>query len=82
MIYSTNYKGGIFPVADYFNAFNFIITSGGYNSFWEAKYFEKEALFIPVPRQFEDQKKRIDECLGMTFEENGADQLVDIILNL
>ena len=24
MIYSTNYKGGIFPVADYFNAFNFI----------------------------------------------------------
>ncbi len=82
MIYSTNYEGGLFPVVDYFNAFDLIITSGGYNSFWEARYFKKEALFIPVIRQFEDQKKRIDECLGMTFEENGADQLVDMIMNL
>lgn len=82
MVYSTNYKDGLFPAVDYFNAFDLIITGGGYNSFWEAQYFEKEALFIPVPRQFEDQRKRIDECSGMTFEENGADQLVDIILNL
>ena len=82
MVYSTNYKGGIFPAVDYFNAFDLIITGGGYNSFWEAQYFEKEALFIPASRQFEDQKKRINECSGMEFEENGADQLVDIILNL
>lgn len=82
MVCSTNYKGGIFPAVDYFNAFDLIITGGGYNSFWEAQYFEKEALFIPVPRQFEDQKKRIDECSGMIFKENGADQLVDIIINL
>ncbi len=79
IVYSTNYKGGIFPVVDYFNAFDLIITSGGYNSFWEAQFFKKEALFIPVPRQFEDQKKRIDEYTGMPFEENGADQLVSIL---
>jgi hypothetical protein len=82
IVYTTNYKGGIFPVVDYFNAFDLIISGGGYNSFWEAQYFEKEALFIPVPRLFEDQWKRIDECTGKTFRENGADQLVDIILNL
>ena len=82
MVYSTNYKGGIFPAVDYFNTFDLLITGGGYNAFWEAQYFKKEALFIPVPRQFEDQKKRIDECSGMTFKENGADQLVDIMMNL
>ncbi|MCF6335423.1 MAG: hypothetical protein L3J12_06755 [Spirochaetales bacterium] len=82
MVYSTNYRGGIFPVVDYFNAFDLIITSGGYNSFWEAQFFEKEALFIPQPRQFEDQRKRINEYAGMIFKENGADQLVRIITEL
>ncbi len=80
IIYSTNYEGGIFPVADYFNAFDLIVTSGGYNSFWEVQYFKKEAIFIPAHRQFEDQKKRIDKCSGITFEENGADQLVEIMM--
>ncbi len=49
MIYSSNYKGGLFPAVDYFNAFDLIITGGGYNSFWETRYFEKEAYYIPFP---------------------------------
>ncbi len=82
MVYSTNYESGIFPVVDYFSAFDLLITGGGYNSFWEAVYFEKEAIFIPFPRNFEDQKKRIDEYKGIPFKENGADQLADIIMEL
>lgn len=82
MVYSTNYDGGIFPVVDYFNAFDLIICGAGYNAFWEVQFFKKEAIIVPTNTQFEDQQKRIDECNGMTFEENGADQLVDLMLSL
>jgi UDP-N-acetylglucosamine:LPS N-acetylglucosamine transferase len=80
--YTTNYKGGLFPAVDYFNAFDLVICGAGYNAFWEAVYFKKEAVFVPVPRRFESQEKRINECQGYSFDINGADQLVDIILNL
>ena len=82
MIYSTNYSGGLFPVVDYFNAFDLIICSAGYNAFWEVTYFQKEAFFIPVPRLHESQEKRIEECQDHTFEKNGADQLVELIEKL
>jgi hypothetical protein len=82
MVYSTNYQGGLFPVVDYFNAFDLLICSAGYNAFWEARYFDKEAIFIPAPRRFEDQRKRVEECQDYTFEENGADQLVDMITRM
>lgn len=82
MVYTTNYKSGIFPVVDYFNAFDLIICGAGYNAFWEASYFKKEAIVVPVPTKFENQQRRIDECIDYKFEENGSDQLVDIILSL
>jgi UDP-N-acetylglucosamine:LPS N-acetylglucosamine transferase len=82
MVYSTNYQGGLFPVLDYFNAFDLLICSAGYNAFWEARFFDKEAIFIPVPRRFEDQRKRVEENLDYTFKENGADQLVDMITRM
>ncbi len=81
MFYTTNYKGGIFPIVDYFNAFDMVICGAGYNAFWEAVYFKKEAILVPVPTMFESQQRRIDECIDYQFEENGADQLVDIILD-
>jgi hypothetical protein len=82
MVYSTNYQGGLFPLVDYFNAADLLITGAGYNAFWESVYFEKDAIYVPLKRRFEDQQKRVDECSDYTFEENGADQLVDILLNL
>ncbi|MBN2402174.1 MAG: hypothetical protein JXN64_07220 [Spirochaetes bacterium] len=83
MLYSTNYSGkSYFPIADYFNAFDFIISGAGYNAFWEIIYFNKEAVFEPVPRHFEDQYWRVQNCQEYYFEENGADQLVDVILKL
>ena len=82
MVYSSNYQGGLFPAADYYNAFDLLISGAGYNSFWEAIYFQKEAVFIPVPTRFEDQRLRVDNLQEYHFQENGADQLVELILSL
>jgi hypothetical protein len=82
MVYSTNYKDGLFPAVDYFNAFDLVICGAGYNAFWEVIYFDKESIFIPVPRRFESQYQRVAECQEYYFEENGADQLADIIMGM
>lgn len=82
MVYSTNYQGGIFPVVDYFNAFDLIVCGASYNSFWEAIYFDKEAIFIPIRTQFVDTDRLVREYRNYRFQENGADQLVRIIFDL
>lgn len=83
MIYTTNYKdGGLFPVVDYFNAFDFIVCGAGYNQFWEVIYFDKEAVFEPTRTIFEDQARRIRECQEYYFDVNGADQLADMIIRI
>ena len=82
VIYSSNYHGGIFPAVDYFNAFDFLVCGAGYNQFWEAVYFDKDAVFEPVPTRFESQAWRVEKCQDYRFTENGADQLARIIANL
>jgi hypothetical protein len=83
MLYSTNYSDkSFFPIVDYLNAVDFLISGAGYNAFWEIIYFNKEAIFEPVRRNFENQFWRVQNCQEFYFEENGADQLVDIIMNL
>ena len=63
-------------------SFDLVVCGAGYNAFWEIIYFNKEAAFEPVPRRFEDQYRRVRECQEHYFDENGADQLVDLILGL
>jgi hypothetical protein len=82
MAYSTNYQGGLFPAVDYFNAFEMLICGAGYNAFWEAVYFQKEAVFVPAPRRFENQGWRVEECQEYVFERNGADQVAELILGM
>ena len=82
IIYSTNYEGGIFPVVDYFNAFDLLVCGGGYNAFWEAKFFEKEAIIVPTHARFEDPQVRINKGQDFKFKQNGADQLAGIIMEL
>ncbi len=79
VVYSTNYRGGIFPAVDYFNAFDFIVSGAGYNAFWEIIYFNKEAVFEPTETVFEDQTQRIRDCQEFYFDINGSDQLAGII---
>jgi len=80
MIYTTNFDEGLFPAVDYFNAIDLLICGAGYNAFWEAVYFEKETVFCPVKRRFEDQRLRVETCSEYRFTENGADQLSEIIM--
>lgn len=70
----------IFPIVDYFNAFDLVICGAGYNSFWETKFFQKNAITIPFKRVFENQFYRVNNFSHYTFTTNGADQLVDMIM--
>lgn len=79
MVYTTNFEGGLFPVVDYFNAVDLLICGAGYNAFWEAVYFGKNAIFVPMKRRFENQRLRVETCGDFHFTENGADQLSDIL---
>ncbi len=80
MVYTTNDGNGIFPIVDYFSAADLIVSEAGYNAFWEAVYFEKEAIFIPVKRRFEDPHLRVENYQDYSFTKNGADQLVELML--
>ncbi|MBN1698226.1 MAG: hypothetical protein JW881_11990 [Spirochaetales bacterium] len=82
MVYTTNYRGGLFPVVDYFNAFDLIICGAGYNSFWETRFFEKEAVYYPPVTRFYDPGRLIRDYHDYTFSENGADQLADMLMSL
>ena len=82
VIYTSTYHNGIFPIADYFNAIDFLVCGAGYNAFWEAKFFNKQAVFVPIQARFESGAKRIEECLDYEFSKNGADQLVKMIKDI
>jgi hypothetical protein len=79
---TTLHADGVFPVVDYFNAFDLVICGGGYNAFWEAVYFKKKAVFIPTKARYENAWWRIETCRNYKFERNGADELAEIIESL
>jgi len=80
VIRSDNRSGGLFPAIDWYNAFDMVVCGAGYNAFWEARYFGKEAFFAPFPRNFEDQYHRVRVNSDYVPKENGADQLVRRLL--
>lgn len=82
VVRSSNRSGGLFPAADWFNAFDLVVCGAGYNAFWEARYFRKEAFFVPFPRRYESQTRRIALCSDYEMRENGADRLARRILAL
>jgi hypothetical protein len=82
VIRSQHLDGGLFPVSDWFNAFDFLVSGAGYCAFWEARWFKKEAFFVPFPRRFEDQARRASIFSDYTFDTNGADELVRMLMAL
>ncbi len=82
IFYTSNFHGGLFPAVDYFNAVDLLICGAGYNAFWEAVYFKKDAIFVPVRRRFENQRLRVETCAEFEFTENGADQLAREIFSM
>lgn len=82
VVRSDNRSGGLFPVVDWYNAFDMMVLGAGYSAFWEARYFGREAFFVPFCRRFEDQARRVATCSDYTPKENGADTLVRMIMGL
>jgi len=82
VVRSDNRSGGLFPVVDWYNAFDMMVLGAGYSAFWEARYFGREAFFVPFRRRFEDQARRVATCSDYTPRENGADTLVKLIMGL
>jgi hypothetical protein len=79
LVRTTNYKGGIFPVVDYFNAFDLVICGASYSAFWESRFFEKKARYVVAKTRFVDGNDLVRDWSDYTFNENGADQLADFI---
>lgn len=82
VIRSDNRAGGLFPAVDWFNAFDMLVCGAGYSAFWEARFFRKEAYFVPFKRVFEDQARRVALCSDYEFDVNGADTLASMLLSL
>jgi UDP:flavonoid glycosyltransferase YjiC (YdhE family) len=47
-----------FPMSRYFNAFDFAVAASGYNAFHEQIAFALPSLFVPMPRNTDDQAAR------------------------
>ena len=82
VIRSLHREGGLFPTIDWFNAFDLLVCGAGYNAFWEARWMRKEAYFVPFPRRFENQARRIAQFSDYEFDTNGADELVGMLQGL
>jgi hypothetical protein len=79
----TNEDGaGLFPLAMYANGIDYLIGGAGYNLFYEARYLGMKAKFIPKERRADDQFWRVKTNRDYSFAENGADVLVDMMMNL
>jgi hypothetical protein len=82
VIRSQHRDGGLFPVSDWFAAFDLLVSGAGYCAFWEARWFKKEAFFVSYPRRFEDMARRAALFSDYDFDTNGADELVRILTAL
>ena len=71
----------VFPLSDYYNGIDLMVCGAGYNTFWETRYFNKKAVYLPFRRAEEDQRLRIRDCAGYQMRENGADVLVQELFN-
>jgi len=79
---SDNRAGGLFPAIDWYGAFDLLVCGAGYSAFWEARYLEKEAFFVPYARRFESQAMRIARCSDHVPAANGANRVLELIQGL
>jgi hypothetical protein len=69
--------GGLFPIAEWLNGADVVVSGAGYNSFWEAHWlgYAPRTTFIPFRATIDNQLWRITACSGHAPRENGADTL-------
>jgi UDP-N-acetylglucosamine:LPS N-acetylglucosamine transferase len=77
-IKSSSYDdNGIFPLLDYYNGIDLMVSGAGYNTYWQNRFFKKKAIFLPFRRAEENQAIRVKTCADYEMKENGADVLVN-----
>lgn len=79
LAYTTNFEGGLFPLADYLAAADLVVCAAGYNQYWETRWLGAETVYVPQPRKNEDQSLRVGECADYDMRGNGADELAERI---
>ncbi len=69
-----------FPMSRYFNAFDFAVAASGYNAFHEQIAFGLPSLFVPMPRNTDDQAARAgwaaEHDVALAVDGPGDDRLV------
>lgn len=72
-----------FPLVTALDRAELIISAAGYNSYWESRWFRRDAKtrFIPLKRRIDDQFWRVKTCASYEMRKNGADTLVEMILS-
>jgi spore coat polysaccharide biosynthesis predicted glycosyltransferase SpsG len=72
-----------YPVSRYYRAFDFAISAAGYNAYHELIRFALPSLFVPMPRELDDQAARAqyagDAGLALACEGPSSDRLEELI---
>ncbi|HKJ35095.1 MAG TPA: glycosyltransferase [Solirubrobacterales bacterium] len=75
-----------FPMSRYFRAFDLAVAAAGYNAFHELIAFGVPSLFVPMPRNTDDQAARArwaaDEGVALAVDGPGDDALSDRVQQL
>ncbi len=69
----------IFPLWPYFRGFDLFIGAAGYGMYWEVRKSGIQAIFVPMPRNWEDQSYRLEHGSKCPTEGQGAQQIVEHI---
>jgi UDP:flavonoid glycosyltransferase YjiC (YdhE family) len=72
-----------YPVSRYFRAFDFAVSAAGYNAYHELIAFAVPSVFVPMPRELDDQeaRARYAETAGVALacESPGSERLEAVI---
>jgi hypothetical protein len=71
----------LFPAAEWLGGADEVLTGGGYNAFWEARWlgYAPRTRFTPFARTIDDQAWRLTNCATYPMRTNGADTLAATI---
>jgi UDP-N-acetylglucosamine--N-acetylmuramyl-(pentapeptide) pyrophosphoryl-undecaprenol N-acetylglucosamine transferase len=72
-----------YPVSRQYRAFDFVVSAAGYNAFHELIRFAVPTLFVPMPRELDDQPARARYAeragLALACEGPGSERLEDVL---
>lgn len=72
----------IFPLSHYMSGVDFAIGGCGYNFFYETKAHGIPTIYFPQERKGNEQHWRLDNCKDYEGPYDGADKMVEMILDL